>query len=148
MKKMKGYTLIELLTILAILGIVISMTMPNSDYFKTIRENNELKTFKRDVLFARNKAITESKIYKLRFLYEDNAYMIKAVDLGVGDFEKTEYFEHGIVLNKNNSIKEVLFNKNGTISNSGTIKFKRRDGKEYKLVITPVRGLVDIREVD
>lgn len=146
MKRWRGYTLIELIIIVAILSIILVMTIPNTGYFRCIRETNELKEFKRDILFARNKAIIDSKIYTLRFLNEDNGYIIESSH--PSDFKKTKYFEHGIVLSGNNNIKKILFHANGTISNSGTISFKNRNGKEYELIITPIRGLVDIREAD
>lgn len=146
MKNKRGYTLVELVVVIAILGIIITMTIPNTGYFQAIRESNELKEFKRDILFARNKAIVESRVYILKLMNDANGYIIKGGSNS--DFMKIKYFENGIVLNKNNSSGDVHFNANGTIANAKTISLHNRNGQEYKLVITPVRGLVDIREAD
>lgn len=146
MVKRKAYTLVEVIVVIAILGIILAITVPNSGYLKTVRENMELKEFKRDILFARNKAIMESKIYTLKLMNVENGYSIKSSS--ELDYSKIKYFENGIVLNKSNKVQNVFFNSNGTVACSGTISLHDRNGKEYKLTITPVRGLIDIKDAD
>ncbi|MGO1470375.1 MAG: prepilin-type N-terminal cleavage/methylation domain-containing protein [Tissierella sp.] len=146
MNNKRGYTLVELVVIIAILAIIVIMTIPNTGYFKSMMESSELKEFKRDIMFARNKAIVESKIYILKLMNDDNGYIVKSSSKS--GFEKIKYFENGIVLNKNNNCDDIHFNSNGTVSNAKTISLHDRKGKEYRLVITPIRGLVDIKESD
>ena len=77
MNKRSAYTLIELIVVIALLGIILVMTMPNSKLFNTLNQALELKEFKRDMLFARNKAIIDSRRYVISFIYEENGYIIE-----------------------------------------------------------------------
>ncbi len=146
MNKRSAYTLIELIVVIALLGIILVMTMPNSKLFNTLNQALELKEFKRDMLFARNKAIIDSRRYVISFIYEENGYIIEkdSQKLKV----KTKYFTKGLKLNKRNDLKSITFNANGTITNSGTIYFYDRNDQEYKMTIPPVRGLIEIEAID
>lgn len=73
----KAYTLIELILVLALLFIIVAMTIPNTNFYLSIAKNQELKELKKDLLFARNKAIIESQVYIVSFDSKDNRYIIK-----------------------------------------------------------------------
>lgn len=146
MKKRIGYTLVELVVVIALLAIIMLMTIPNTGLFKALSEDIELKEFKRDVHFARNKAIIDSRIYTIKFLYEENGYRIQTE--ATGPSIKIKHFKSGLKLTKERGIPDVKFNSNGTITNSGTIYFSDRNDKKYKMTIPPVRGLIDIKVID
>lgn len=146
MRNRTAYTLVEIIVVIAILGIIIAMTIPNTNYFKSIRESLEVKELRRDILFTRNKAIVDSKIYKIKFIEDDNSYKISTGSDSESITIKTKYFEHGIKLNTREGSKTFTFNTNGTTSESGTIYFLDRIGDEYKLSITPVSCKVNIEK--
>lgn len=146
MKNRTAYTLVEIIVVIALLGIIIAITIPNTNYFKAIRESLEIKELKRDILFARNKAIIDSKIYKIKFIEDDNGYKISTGSDSKVITIKTKYFEHGIKLNTREGSKTFTFNPNGTTTDSGTIYFYDRIGAEYKLSITPVTCKVNIKK--
>lgn len=62
MKSVKGFTLVETLITIAILGIVISMAMPNLTRFATsMRVDNEIAQLQRFLLATRNAAINSGE---------------------------------------------------------------------------------------
>lgn len=142
----KGYSLIEILVVIALLSIVIVMTTPNINYFKNLRESLEIKELKRDILFARNKAIIECKIYEIKFIQNENSYVIHTASNIKSNTIKHKSFEHGIKLNIKNGSKTFRFNPNGTITNSDTIYFYNRNGIQYRLSITPVTCQITIKK--
>lgn len=143
MKHRIAFTLIELVIVIAILGIILGMVMPNSEYFNTLREKAEIREFKRDILCARNKAILESTIYTVSFKPTNNGYIIRKV--GERGSVKFKQFNSGIKLNNINNIEEIKFYSNGSVSKSGSIVFTVRNNDQYEITITPVRGLINIK---
>lgn len=146
MKRRRAYTLIELLVVISLLSIITAMTIPNTSLFKNLSQDMELKEFKRDVQFARNKAIIEAKPYMIKFLYEENGYRIQ--NDGFATSIKIKHFKSGIKLIKKSGLVNIVFMANGTITNSGTINFSDRNDKKYEMTIPPVRGLIVIRALD
>ncbi|OLS03926.1 type II secretion system protein [Tissierella creatinophila] len=146
MKNRTAYTLVEIIVVIALLGIIIAMTIPHTNYFKAIRESLEIKELKRDILFTRNKAIIDSKIYRIKFIEDDNSYTISTGSASESITIKTKHFEHGIKLNTKEGSKTFIFNSNGTTTDSGTIYFLDRLGNQHKLSITPVSCKVNIEK--
>ena len=62
MKNKLAFTLVELIIVIALIGILLLIALPNSEYFNKLKEMAEIKEFRRDVLLARNKAIMEGDI--------------------------------------------------------------------------------------
>lgn len=142
MKNKDAYTLIEIIVTLAILGILVLMTIPNLGYFKSIREAQEIKELKRDILFARNKAILDCKDHGLEIRTNDNSYRIYS---GL-DTIKIKKFEHGTKLSNRGKLPKIVFKNNGTTEVSGTIYFLNRRGEEHELSITPVTCRITIKK--
>lgn len=146
MKKRSAYTLIELIVVIAILGIVMAIVLPNTNFFKAIEESLEIKELRRDMLYSRNKAILDSKDYKITFDVKDNKY---TVDRGIGKarivlIRKT--FEHGTVLSSKDGGNEIIFKANGTVGKADSIYFYDRLGDMHKLSVTPVSCKVNIEK--
>ncbi len=142
MEKRNAYTLIELIVTIAILAILVAMTVPNLGYFKSIREAQEIKELKRDILFARNKAILDCKDYGIEIRIDDNSYRIYS---GLETI-KIKYFKYGTKLNNKGKLPKILFKTNGTTEVGGPIYFLNRIGEEYKLTITPVTCRISINK--
>lgn len=74
-KNSKGYTLIELIVVIVLLGIIFSFTAPK---FRDAVLTDSLKNVTRDLIgkinILRSDAILESKDYLLRFDLEKNEY--------------------------------------------------------------------------
>ena len=149
MKKRSGFTLIELIVVIAILGIAISIVAPNTNFFKAMKESLEIKELKRDMLYARNRAILDSKDYTITFDVERNSYTI---DRGIGDLRillSHKVFKHGTVLNsKEQNTFSIVFKANGTVGGSGSTSYNDRLGDRYKISISPVAYGVSIIEYE
>lgn len=143
MGRHKGYTIIELIVVLALFSMFFSIAVPNFSYFSRSRETQELKEFKRDVLFARNQAIVKGKIHYFQLKYSENSYAI----LCEKDFVKRVNLQHGITLTNNSPpVAEITFTRSGVPLKGGTIKLKTSDNQKYELVVNPVTGKITLRE--
>lgn len=142
MKTRLGYTLIEILVVLALLSILLSMAVPNLSLYKRMKENMELERLKKDLLFTRNSAILEGSDYYVTFYYIKNEYSIK--NIKDNEVIKTVYFKNGIKIN--NKSKNIVFHfkSNGTIGNSDTILLTNSKGQNFELKLTPVTGNINI----
>jgi len=113
----KGYTLVELCIVLALLAIMSTLAIPA---WKNYSSNINLKTAARevmsDLLNARQRAIEENiNTYRLTFNVAGNNYTLSRTDTGITYWTKplTSY-GNGI------SIQSVNFN------NGSTVSFQRR----------------------
>ena len=142
MGRHKGYTIIELIVVLALFSILFSMAVPNFSYFSRAREVQELKEFKRDVLFTRNQAIVKGKVHYLQLEYNENSYSI----LCEGQYIKRVNFNHGITLITNSAVSKITFTRSGIPSQGDAIKLRNSDMQRYNLVVNPVTGKITLRE--
>lgn len=142
MKNKNAYTLIEIIVTLAILGIVLAMALPNIGYFKAIREAQEIKELKRDILFARNKAILDGKEYGIQIRKDDNSYIVHR---GL-EIIKIKHFEHGTKISNRGGAPKILFKANGTTVVQGSIYFLNRLEEEYQLTISLIACKIDIKK--
>ena len=55
-KSKKGFTLIELIVVIAIISIILGMAAPSSNVIRKSKEKSELKELKRDIEYARDNA--------------------------------------------------------------------------------------------
>ena len=140
----KGYTLIEILIVVALFSILLSICFPNLSLFQNIREKQEISEFKKDLLFARNNAILENKRYIVYFYYDTNSYSIKTSENSPTIKSKT--FDHGLKLNGDKEVVgSFVFTPSGTTDNSGTIYIDTIKNKNYIITLTPVTGRIEIK---
>lgn len=77
-KNKNGFTAMELLTTIILIGVVTSVTLPNvSNFYSSTRVSTEAEKFVSNVRFARYKAIQEQKIIRLIFDTIVDAYKIQ-----------------------------------------------------------------------
>lgn len=138
----KGYTLIEMLLVLAILSIFFGIGLPKTNYFMNIQERKEIENFRKDLLLTRNKAIVESRNYIVIFDLEGNRYGIAPQNNQKGIRYKS--FNSGIKIDRENIIKTFTFMYNGTTKNSGTLYLNNKRGQEYAIKLSPVTGRIGI----
>ena len=77
-KSSRGITLIELIVVLAIIGIVLKLAAPS---FNAYRQNTNLKEAARDISsdisYYKQRAVSEYKYYKINFSAAANTYAIQ-----------------------------------------------------------------------
>ena len=146
-KKIKyrhGYTLLEMIVSICLILMVLSIAIPNTRIIFNQREKNELKEFKRDILYARNKAILENGSYRININILENKYTI--IDERDGMIViKDKEFSSGIVLKTTNFKGVLKFNSTGTTKTAGEIRLTNRRGQDIRITITPVTSKISLK---
>ncbi|MDY0234539.1 MAG: GspH/FimT family protein [Gudongella sp.] len=140
-EKKKGYTLIELIVVLALFSLLLTIAIPNSKAFKTYNQNQQLRIFEKDIRQARNKAIIENKAIGAYFYITKNSYEIKYI----GGEKILERELYGGVEFKSKNFTNYIFNPNGAIGNAGTVIIKK-GSENYELAIAPVTSKISLRK--
>lgn len=143
MMRKKGYTLIEILMVLALFSILFGIVFPKTNYFEKLKEKRELEDFRKDLMFARNSAILESRNYTVEFIVEKNTYYITTGKKK--DTVRSKTFKDGLKFDKNNRVRSVVFNYNGTTGNSGTLYLRNNNDERYEISISPVTGRIEVK---
>ena len=140
----KAFTFIELIMVIGIVLIIASIPMLKANAILNYKEKRELREFKNDINYARNKAIIESKKYFIDIRPYSNSYVIYKGEESRKIVRRKELI-HGIKINKTN-IKgnEIVFTYSGAPEIAGTIELENKKGKEIKITITPATGKVNI----
>lgn len=142
MTKKKGYTLIELLIVLALFCLFLSLTLPNFNILNRIKENRELKELKRDLLYYRNMAIMENFQYIFTFDIERNRYTVyKSGEVAA---IKSKDLNYGVKLISKPIENDLTFNPSGAPSGAGTIVILNSLGQRYEFRVTPVTGKTNV----
>lgn len=139
-----GYTLVELIVVLALFAIILSIGIPSiKNYFNT-RERIELMEFKRDIVFSRNSAIVENCKYIFYLFPKENRYLIKKID-GEDITLKDVFLSNGIVIeNSNFKSSAIEFNATGSPSQGGTVRLKNKKGQRIEIRVEIATGKVNI----
>ncbi len=144
--KKKGYTLIELIVVLALFSLLLTIAIPNSKAFKTYNQNQQLRVMEKDLRQARNTAIIENRSIFAEFLVEKNAYVIKYSE---NERIIERKLDNGVKLisivvsGEGNTVK---FNSDGRLGYAGTLKIKK--GLEnYELKFAPVSSQITLDRI-
>ncbi|QQY80597.1 prepilin-type N-terminal cleavage/methylation domain-containing protein [Keratinibaculum paraultunense] len=140
----KGFTLVELILVISILGVILLIPMLKGNIALNYKEKFELKTFKKDIEYARNKAITDVCCYSVILNFNKNCYIIKKHDKIEVTLKKYE-FESGIrLIGSKNLGTQISFGYLGTPIKAGTIYLEDKNGNKIEIAITPATGKVNI----
>lgn len=141
----RGYTLIELLMVVALISLFLAIAVPRFSFVHAIREKQEIKYLYKDLLYARNKAVVEKKIINFDVDLVKNSYRISE---GTKEIKNVK-LENGVVLegciNQN-----MIFNSMGSTSGNTaqTITFRTKSGDWYEITIPVATPNITLRKVD
>lgn len=144
-KNKKGYTLIELIVVIALVVMVLSVAIPSFKIILRTAEKKELMEFKRDLMFARNSAVMENKVYYFEIDIVKNEYYISK---GKGKNKtniKNKKFVNGIVLKSDNIGQFVTFYPSGSPDKAGTIRLSNKKKDNIYITITPATGKINLK---
>ena len=137
----KGFTLVELMIVIAVMGIMAAIAVPNyRTYMAQRRLNGAARQVMSDLMAARMKAVSQNNEFKVFFL-ANNQYKILddnnnngTEDTGESSQTKdiqTEYYD--VTLSANNN---PIFQPNGTASNLPTINLGSLSNSSWSKSIT------------
>ena len=139
--KKEGYTLIELVIVLALFSLLLTIAIPNSKMFKAYNQNQQLRILEKDLRQARNTAIIGNKAIIAQFYTASNTYEIKYKSGGRIVERK---LDNGVEIRDKN-FDFYIFSPDGRIGNAGTVKIKK--GSEYYiLAVSPVTSEISLRK--
>lgn len=137
-----GYTLVELLAVIALFAIILSIGFPSlKSYYKT-KERIELMEFKRNIEFARNSAIVQNCNYIIYLYKSENKYEVQKISKGIISLKTVEL--NTITLINNNFNDSISFTPTGAPSQAGTILLKDRKGNTIEITVEVATGKVNL----
>lgn len=147
MNERKGYTLIELITVLALISILFMVSIPNSYILVRHREYNEIKQFEKDLKFARAKAMVENSPVEFMVDVQQNKYKIVQNNKVIKEY----IFKNGVQLqsitisdNKSSqNWSSIVFKTTGAPSSAGTINFNTKNFGNYSITIEVATGRIN-----
>lgn len=140
-KNEKGSSMIELIIVIAVIGILIGLASLDTDIFYNYKLNKEIENFKRDIESMRIRSIKEGRRTKVSIAVNEKSYMLWTMD-DSNSFKKTKtvYLKY---VRLSSEQYDYIFTGRGSISRGNTIRLKHKYG-EYKMTVEPITGKVNI----
>lgn len=148
MKKTKGFTLIELIVTMAILGLLIGIGALRFDFLSNYQEKIEIESVVRAINEARNSAISSGYAYSVKFSERENMIQINSEIESVKNENKDAVFSENLYLQKLKVVGEdniVKFNATGAPDNPGKYQINGNK-KKYTITIEIATGKVNLDE--
>lgn len=137
MKKTKGFTLIELILTIAILGLLVGVGALRYDFLTNYQEKIEIESVLRTINEARNASITSGYVHTVTFAKDENMVqvnregeVVERLNLKKLQIKKLESFR---------------FSTTGAPSKAGTY-YIHGNKKEYIITIEIATGKVNLIE--
>jgi prepilin-type N-terminal cleavage/methylation domain-containing protein len=142
MKHQKGFSLVELITVIAIIGILGTVS---SYSWQHHRDNTNLRTAARsmmaDIASCKQRAMAEGTPYRINITKDANTYTIAQSPFGSAETKDLNNFGSGLYIPSNN--KQLDFRTRGTVS-TATINIKNSTGSIATITIN-ITGRADVQ---
>ncbi|MFZ3156393.1 MAG: GspH/FimT family pseudopilin [Smithella sp.] len=149
-KSTKGFSLIEILIVIAIMAILLSIAAPNFNAWRQNRNLNEaVGALMGDLNFARQSAITQNVNYKVTFNNTANTYTVQG-----GTYNATKNLSNfgsgTFIYSQNFNSSTVTFQPRGTLSGiGGTVSLKNSRNSCINIVVNTMgRVRKDIQQIN
>ena len=164
----KGYTLIEVLIVVTIMGLAAAIIVPNMMQGGTLGVQAGARMIIADMLFAQNEAMAQQSSRRIVFDTDNNSYRVEKYDSGASawvlefnpskgvgnnqqnyevDFEEDGRFKGiEIVSAEFNSTSTIEFDDTGNPSSGGTVTLRFED-HVFEIKVAPFTGRVTVQRV-
>lgn len=142
-----GYTLLEVIVVLALFAIILSIAIPNIKIISHARENDELNRLRREILSVRTNAIVENCTYRIVLDYKNNSYKISKRTLSMTTMKliKSIKLENGLKFTDSSLNEPIEFKATGAPKSGRTIYLTNSKNQNIELTIAPATGSVNLK---
>jgi type IV fimbrial biogenesis protein FimT len=141
--KQEGKTLMELMVVVAIIGIVAAMGVPNLlTLISRTQARCAIEEIASELRLARQLAITYRDRVRIVFDVEQQALVAQFVN-GATTHHIYRYADKGIVIEEPSAGPEILFHPSGRSATATTIQLRSKEGQVQKLTVG-ITGRVSI----
>lgn len=140
----KGYTILELMMVIAFLGLLIALALPSSGIIRGLTEVNELKAFEKNLTQARNTSIVEKRTVYITLDPKENSYLI---NYNSREIIKKHRFKPGVDV-RGATLIQFHFNASGSMADAQTILFKLSNGDAYIMPLAPVTTTIRLEKIN
>jgi len=142
----KGFTLVELLTVVAVVGISLGTGLPNlQNFMQDNHQTNAINEFSSYVTYARNEAVVRNKTVKLCVANDNKNACATSGDnwangyIVIVDGETTPLKIHDKLPGNQRvtgNSTSLVFSGSGLLNNAGTLDFcDERNGVKHQVII-------------
>lgn len=137
----KGYTLIELIVVLAILGIISAVILPKFHLIERYELKSQAQKLAEDIRYTQKLAMSENTNYYFQVQKKENSYIIRSGNIRDKNIKKI-YFPQNIKFTQE-SKSEIKYTSKGTPGVGGTIRLTSNNYK-VEITIRPSSGRVTV----
>lgn len=137
----KGYTLIELIVVLAILGIMSAVILPKFHLIERYELKSQAQKLAEDIRYTQKLAMSENRNYYFQANKKENSYNVRSGNIKDENIKKI-YLPKNIKFSKESKI-EIKYTSKGTPATGGTINLTSNNYK-IEITIRPSSGRVTV----
>ncbi|MFC0522629.1 competence type IV pilus minor pilin ComGD [Pontibacillus salicampi] len=142
--KSSGFTFLEMLIVLAIMGVLLTISIPMTNRLQTsYKERMFLEQFKADVLLTQQQSMTTGDHYRI-ILYEQERYY-RLYSENNHQLIQENHLPEDWILQSYTIDRKIQFDSNGRIRSPGTL-FLRTPQSTYRIIFPLGKGRYYVKE--
>jgi type II secretion system protein H len=160
MKKKVGFTLIEMMIVIAVLGVMLSLIIPRLGELGDANLKRSARHLTGMIRFLRDESQARKAVYRLRFDIQANRYWAEVMNVtsdNTVEFRRMQsVIGTGGSLSGQTTFRDVQaashpddpyiqFTPDGWVENA-VIHLRNGDNKDFTLLVNPLMGSTELRE--
>lgn len=139
----RAYTLIELLAVLALIGILCSIAVLNIGKLNILTDEKEVKSFVDDLEYTRSLAIFNKKSYLFQLNQDNKSY--KIIDINDNIVKEVKLEKLKVINNYDGSKTRIIFYPTASVSKSFTYILEGEENK-FHVSIAVATGKINLKK--